>query len=126
MSTTETSSAGLLPPDDPQRTLLHNEVHARPPARIRLPALVSYVAVFHEGLTREQECEHLRRLPGHPERFADITPRRPRTPGLVDKMPKQMVGEVTEMLSRQRGVLQLVEWVVVDLDDRRDEVIEFD
>ena len=64
MSTTETSSAGLLPPDDPQRTLLHNEVHARPPARIRLPALVSYVAVFHEGLTREQECEHLRRLPG--------------------------------------------------------------
>ena len=30
----------LLPPNDPQRELLHNEVHARPPARIRLPALV--------------------------------------------------------------------------------------
>ncbi len=54
----------LLPPDDPQRELLHNEVHARPPARIRLPALVSCVAVFNEGLTREHECEHLRRLPG--------------------------------------------------------------
>lgn len=63
MSPTETPSA-LLPPDDPQRELLHNEVHARPPARIRLPALVSYVAVFHDGLTREQECAHLRHLPG--------------------------------------------------------------
>lgn len=54
----------LLPADDLQRTMLHNEVHARPPARIRLPALVVYVAVLNEGVTREQECEHLRRLPG--------------------------------------------------------------
>jgi len=38
-------------------------VHARPPARIRLPALVVFVAVFNEGVTRAQECEHLRRLP---------------------------------------------------------------
>lgn len=53
----------LLPNDDLQRTTLHNEVHARPPARIRLPALVVYVAVLNEGVTREQECEHLRRLP---------------------------------------------------------------
>lgn len=52
-----------LPADDPLRTLLHNEVHARPPARIRLPALVVYVAVDNQGITREQECEHLRRLP---------------------------------------------------------------
>ncbi len=44
--------------------MLHNEVHARPSARIRLPALVIYVAVLNEGVTREQECEHLRRLPG--------------------------------------------------------------
>jgi uncharacterized membrane-anchored protein len=55
---------GLLPPDDPLRTELHNEVHARPPARIRLPALVVYVAVLNEGVTREAECAHLRRLPG--------------------------------------------------------------
>jgi uncharacterized membrane-anchored protein len=53
-----------LPPDDPQRELLHNEVHARPPARIRLPALIVFVAVLNEGVSREQECEHLRRLPG--------------------------------------------------------------
>ena len=55
---------GSLPPDDALRAELHNEVHARPPARIRLPALVVYVAVLNEGVTREAECAHLRRLPG--------------------------------------------------------------
>ena len=39
-------TANALPPDDPQRTELHDEVHARPPARIRLPALVLYIAVL--------------------------------------------------------------------------------
>ncbi len=53
-----------LPPDDPLRGLLHNEVHARPSARIRLPALVVLVAVLNEGVSREDECAHLRRLPG--------------------------------------------------------------
>jgi uncharacterized membrane-anchored protein len=53
-----------LPPNDWMRQVLHDEVHARPPARIRLPALVVYVAVLNEGVSREQECEHLRRLPG--------------------------------------------------------------
>jgi uncharacterized membrane-anchored protein len=53
-----------LPADDPQRTLLHDEVHARPPARIHLPAMVVFVAVLNEGVNRERECEHLRRLPG--------------------------------------------------------------
>ncbi|MFN7711119.1 MAG: DUF3422 family protein [Curvibacter sp.] len=57
----------LLPVDDEQRNALHNEVHARPSARIRLPALVVYVAVLNEGISREQECEHLRRLPGQQE-----------------------------------------------------------
>lgn len=61
----------LLPADDPQRVSLHNEVHARPSARIRLPALIIYVAVLNEGVTREQECEHLRRLPGQ----EGLTPR---------------------------------------------------
>jgi uncharacterized membrane-anchored protein len=56
--------APLLPADDAQRVSLHNEVHARPSARIRLPALIVYVAVLNEGVTREQECEQLRRLPG--------------------------------------------------------------
>ena len=54
----------VLPADDAQRDLLHNEIHARPTARIRLPALVVYVAVLNEGISREQESEHLRRLPG--------------------------------------------------------------
>ena len=34
-----------LPPDDPERRSLHDEVHARPSAQIRLPALVTFVAV---------------------------------------------------------------------------------
>ena len=54
----------LLPADDAQRAMLHNEVHARPSARIRLPALVVYVAVLNEDVSREQEWAHLRRLPG--------------------------------------------------------------
>ncbi|OQW39445.1 MAG: hypothetical protein A4S08_06960 [Proteobacteria bacterium SG_bin4] len=63
-STTDSDFIDLLPDDDPQRVLLHNEVHARPSQRIRLPALVIYVVVINDGITREQECEHLRRLPG--------------------------------------------------------------
>jgi uncharacterized membrane-anchored protein len=55
----------FLPPEDAQRRELHNEVHARPPARVRLPALIVYVALLNEGVTREQEWAHLRRLPGH-------------------------------------------------------------
>lgn len=54
----------FLPPDDPLRTALHNEVHARPSARVNLPALVTYVAVLNTGVSREEECAHLRRLPG--------------------------------------------------------------
>lgn len=57
------SPGDLLPPDDPLRVALHNEVHARPPARIRLPALITYVAVLNEGVTREAEFLHLSRLP---------------------------------------------------------------
>ncbi|SFK38201.1 Uncharacterized membrane-anchored protein [Nitrosomonas aestuarii] len=53
-----------LPPDDQQRTLLHNHVHARPSQRIHLPALVVYAAVFNGDVTFEQEWEHLQRLPG--------------------------------------------------------------
>jgi uncharacterized membrane-anchored protein len=58
------ATSSLLPPDDPLRATLHNEVHARPPARIRLPALIVQVAVLNAGITREQECGHLRRLAG--------------------------------------------------------------
>ena len=53
-----------LPPDAADRRALHDEVHARPTARIRLPALVLQVAVLNEGVPIERELEHLRRLPG--------------------------------------------------------------
>ena len=59
----------FLPTEDAQRRELHNEVHARPSARVRLPALIVYVAVLNEGISREQELAHLRLLPGH----ADLT-----------------------------------------------------
>ena len=55
----------FLPPEDAQRRELHNEVHARPPAHVRLPALIVYVALLNEGVSREQEWAHLRQLPGH-------------------------------------------------------------
>lgn len=54
-----------LPPDDPLRQRLHDEAHARPAARIRMPALVLYVAVRHDGVERSAQWQHLRRLPGH-------------------------------------------------------------
>lgn len=60
----EYHKTGVLPPDDPLRVQLHNELHARPTPRIRLPALVLQVAVRHEGVSREDELEHLRRLAG--------------------------------------------------------------
>jgi uncharacterized membrane-anchored protein len=63
----------LLPADDPLRRSLHDEVHARPSARVHLPALVVYVVVLNEGITREDEYAHLRRLPGqHALTMADL------------------------------------------------------
>lgn len=61
------ASCVFLPPDDALRVALHNEVHARPPARVRLPALIIQVAVLNAGVSREQECAHLRLLPGYEE-----------------------------------------------------------
>lgn len=53
-----------LPDDDALRQALHNEVHNRPTARVRMPALITFVAVLNADVTREQECAHLSRLPG--------------------------------------------------------------
>jgi uncharacterized membrane-anchored protein len=60
-----------LPADDAQRRALHNEVHARPSARVRLPALIVYVAVLNGGISREQEWQHLKNLPGHADLALD-------------------------------------------------------
>jgi uncharacterized membrane-anchored protein len=76
-------AAPLLPPDDGLRAELHNEVHARPPARIRLPALLVFVAVLNDGVTREAECAHLRRLPGQ----QDLDPARLRGNFLRLRLP---------------------------------------
>ena len=61
---TDLIESDWLPPDDPQRVLLHNVVHTRQSQRIHLPALVVYIAVISNDITLEEECEHLRRLPG--------------------------------------------------------------
>ncbi|WP_418320227.1 DUF3422 family protein [Piscinibacter sakaiensis] len=66
MQSTESPAQALaLPADHPLREELHNEVHARPSARIRVPALVIHVAVSNKGVDRADEWAHLRRLPGH-------------------------------------------------------------
>ncbi len=54
----------LLPPDDAERLVLHNEVHARPSSGIRLPAVVVHIAVLNDSVTRADEHAHLSRLPG--------------------------------------------------------------
>lgn len=54
-----------MPTNASERALLHNELHARPAAKIRLPALVTYIAVLNHGVPRQAEQEHLRQLPGH-------------------------------------------------------------
>jgi uncharacterized membrane-anchored protein len=56
-----------MPADDPQRLAMHNELHARPAANIALSAMLVYVAVNNEGLTREPEHAHLCRVPCHAE-----------------------------------------------------------
>ena len=70
MHTDVNTLSAFLPPDDAQRVILHNEVHARPSARVRLPALLIDVAVLHQGVTREMVCAHLSQLPG----YADLSP----------------------------------------------------
>jgi uncharacterized membrane-anchored protein len=55
--------SAIVPPDDPLRLVLHNEVHARPSDLVRLPAVVVSVALLNDQITRQQECAHLRLLP---------------------------------------------------------------
>ncbi len=48
-----------LPPDAPARRQLHDEVHARPVARIRVPALVTHLALLTDGVSAREEQDHL-------------------------------------------------------------------
>ena len=57
-------SLPCLPIDDAQRFVLHNEIHTRPSATFKLPALIVYVAVLNAGVSVSDECQHLRQLAG--------------------------------------------------------------
>lgn len=46
-----------LPPDDPQRRVLHDEVHARPPARLATPEHVTHLALRLSSTGREREAQ---------------------------------------------------------------------
>jgi uncharacterized membrane-anchored protein len=59
-----TSHPRALPPDDADREVMHNEVHARPTTPIAVPGLVVYVAVRNTGISRQDEWAHLKLLPG--------------------------------------------------------------
>lgn len=51
-----------LPPDHPERKVLADEVHARPPEPLELPSRATYVAVLVEPADREREHGHLAAL----------------------------------------------------------------
>ncbi len=51
-----------IPPDHAQRHALANELHARPPARLQAPELVSHLTLVTEAADREREPEALRAL----------------------------------------------------------------
>ncbi len=73
----------LFPANHPQRVVLADEVHARPPERVTTPGRVSYLAVLIDSEAREQELRHLQNLC---KRF-DAT-----GPGLDDKHLRATLG----------------------------------
>jgi uncharacterized membrane-anchored protein len=52
-----------LPADDAQRMVLHDEIHTRPSATFKLPALIVYVAVLNKDVDKSLELAHLQQLP---------------------------------------------------------------
>ncbi len=52
----------LLPPDHPDRLVLAEEVHARPPVALTVPSRATYVAVLIEPEQRPAELAHLAHL----------------------------------------------------------------
>lgn len=128
MTAAPAESTRWLPPNDPLRQRLHDEAHARPPARIHLPALVLYVAVRHEGLDRTAQWQHLRRLPGQadlPAQALDGQFLRLRLPGgtlkwerhteftrysLVQPLPEDM-GLATEDAPLHESVIVSLDWL---------------
>jgi len=62
----------MLPPDHPERLVLADEVHARPPEAIETPARATYAAIFVDHDDREREFAH---IAGLCDRF-DVAPPR--------------------------------------------------
>ena len=52
----------ILPPDHPERLVLADEVHARPPEPLQTPARATYVAILVDADDRVAEAQHLARL----------------------------------------------------------------
>jgi len=52
----------LLPPNHPERFILAEEVHARPPVPVETPSRASYVAILVDADDRERERQHLATL----------------------------------------------------------------
>jgi uncharacterized membrane-anchored protein len=52
----------LLPPNHPERFILAEEVHARPPVPVETPSRASYVAILIDTDEREREQQHLATL----------------------------------------------------------------
>jgi uncharacterized membrane-anchored protein len=55
-------AAMVLPRTHPQRTLLHNEIHARPPEAMTAPLALSHVVMMADTAGREASREHLAAL----------------------------------------------------------------
>jgi len=60
-----------LPADHPQRFVLHNEVHARPPEALLAPLRLSFLALLSDGTQREREIALVRELA---ERYGRVPP----------------------------------------------------
>ena len=53
-----------FPLEDVSRAALHQQMLARPQARMGLPVQIAYIAVLNTDVSREQEFMHLAKLPG--------------------------------------------------------------
>jgi uncharacterized membrane-anchored protein len=55
-----------LPPDHPERRVLHDEIHARPVGQVPHPAVVFCLAVLNRDVSAEDELKHLSLLSQEP------------------------------------------------------------
>lgn len=52
----------LLPPQHPQRVLLHNEIHARPAEEMRAPLAITHMVMLTDAAQREASRSHVAQL----------------------------------------------------------------